>query len=1061
MNIPLHNHSEYSALDGLASVREIAERCVEIGCPCCALTDHGTVAGHLEFAKVMKEFNLKPIFGCELYHGTKTEFEKNERDQAHFVAGAYTDEGLRNLWRLVDFSSSNFRYVGRVNWNVLAKYSEGMWATSACIQGLVPQGIKGDDLSDLDRYLEIYGDDFFLELHTYPGEDQENMNRWLVEVGEMKGVPLVYATDAHYASPDQYPVHDAYVAMSTGESIYTPDDERKMWHPNALYIMDESEIRESLDYLPERAVDEAIANSVLIAEKCEAQLPEIKRHLPVFIPSECAWVEEDLDAAELFTTLVQDGIIERYGEDASDEVWDRAMREVEVFLNAGLEHYFLMAWDVCKFCDENGILRGPGRGSAGGCIVAYAMGITDVDPLRYNLIFERFYNAGREEGFPDIDTDFSKDEREKVRKYLVERWGADRVRSIGTVARMKPKEALNKTYKACGITWEEKEAVKKIVEGTPDIDILGHEDIGWDDTFEPGKTYYVMKTVGSEILEWLNDQPEDRHEALHTWLALVEQVCNRVDGYGIHASGIVVSDVDLPDEAPCFWSANKKLQATQFAMDDIDKRKFIKLDVLGLRNLDTLAEWEKRCGKVEWSGLEAQEHPEEMWQMLDKGLSLGIFQIEDGYAKRLAKDFQPRSVEDLAVIVALNRPGPIRSGAPDSFIARRAGHEEITYDHPLLEDILEETYGWFLYQEQVIAFFNKLGYTLSESDAVRKILGKKKPVAMRELRDGKAEWKGRGYFAMAKDAGIPSDVAQTIWDKLEDFAKYSFNKSHAIAYATIAFRTLYAKWHNPSAFLIGLIKTNPKDAGKYVAEGRRMSIEVLPPDVEISEVDIEEFDNRIYFGLANVKGVGKAAGAMLCKLRETYDVSSPEAVADALDQETILWKEKQEAAKLAGKAFKQQSPRTILKANQLTALFNAGAWDRLGEREEPLEKVQKWEEELLGVVVTDNAHEILDQNRELIEDLDSYDPITGPFEGEELSVTVPGIIAMVRETKTKAEQKKMGIVTIEYEGDEAEFVVFPEQWRAFRFLWRERAPGVFNLRRTEKGLNFKEGRLLK
>jgi DNA polymerase-3 subunit alpha len=1064
VNIPIHNHSEYSALDGLASMQEIAERCVEIGCPCCGLTDHGTVAGHLEFAKVLTEYDIKPIFGCELYHGVKTEFGKNERDQAHFVAGALNDEGLRNLWRLVDFASTNFRYVGRVNWDALEKHSEGMWATSACIQGLIPQQLIEDDYDALNRYLNIYGDNFYMELHTYSSPDVQRLNEYLVEIAEQRGVPVVYADDAHRAAREDFPVFDAYVAMSTGDSIWTPDDERKMVHPeDSLYIKDEAEIREALSYLPDSVVDEAIRNSAELADRCNAQLPEIRRHLPVFVPSDCPWIREDDpdDTAELFTTLVQEGIVNRYGEDASEEIWDRAMQEVEVFLNAGLEHYFLLAWDVCKFCDENGILRGPGRGSAGGCIVAYALGITDVDPLKYGLIFERFFNAGREDGYPDIDTDFSKERREEVRSYLAKRWGEDRVRSIGTIARMKPVEALNKTARVCGIKPTELADIKKIVKTVPDINILGHEDIGWDDTFEPDKTIYVWKHVGDEITEFISKQTEDRQEVLYTWLALVEQVCSRVDGYGIHASGIVVSDVDLPDETPCFWSANKKLQATQFPMDAIDKRKFIKLDVLGLRNLDTLAEWEKRCGKVEWSGLEGEEHPEEMWQMLDRGLSLGIFQIEDGYAKRLAKDFQPRSVEDLAIIVSLNRPGPIRSGAPDSFIARRAGLEEVTYDHPILEDILHETYGWFLYQEQVIAFFNKLGYNLSEADAVRKILGKKKPVAMRALRDGEGEWEGRGYFDMAEAAGIDSKTAHKIWGKLEDFAKYSFNKSHAIAYGTIAFRTLYAKYHDPTAFLIGLIKTNPDDAGKYVAEARRMGIEVLPPDVEYSEPDIENINGKVYFGIANVKGIGKAAATLLCKLRQEYDVSSPEAVADALDQETVLYKEKQTAAKEAGKAFKAKSPRTILKANQLEALFNSGGWDRLGERDVTLETVKKHEEELLGVVITDNAHEVLMQYEEDFAECDLYNDANKPYEGEELRLVLPGIISMVRETKTRAKGEKMGIVTIEYEGDEAEFVVFPRQWKSFKFLWKERTPAVLTLRRTEKGLNFDEGRLLK
>jgi DNA polymerase III subunit alpha len=272
---PLHNHTEYSALDGLSSPKEIAERCQCIGCTAVGITDHGVVSGHLEFGKVMAEYGIKPIYGCELYHGTKTSFGKNERDQNHLVVGALTDEGLRNVWRMADAAGDNFRYVARVNWDILDKYKEGVFCTSSCIAGLVAQGVlKTDPYEPLNRYLEIFKDNFFIEIHTYPGEEHEELNKALVQIATERGVPLVYATDAHFASPDQYEMHDIYVAKSTGDSIYTPVEERKMWHPKALYIMGEDEIREALSYLPERAVDEALANTGMIAEKVNAELPE-------------------------------------------------------------------------------------------------------------------------------------------------------------------------------------------------------------------------------------------------------------------------------------------------------------------------------------------------------------------------------------------------------------------------------------------------------------------------------------------------------------------------------------------------------------------------------------------------------------------------------------------------------------------------------------------------------------------------------------------------------------------------------------------------------------------
>ena len=310
---PIHNHSEYSALDGLSTCREIAERCQKIGVTEVGITDHGTVSGHLEFGKVMAKHDIKPIFGCELYHGVKSPetWGRNERDQAHFVAGAMTDEGLRNLWRLVDKASTNFRYVGRVNWDMLKDHREGLFATSACLSGLVSQGVKNGDLDPLNEYLETFKDNFYIELHTYPGEEQAAVNKELVSLGIERGIPFIYATDAHFADPDQYETHDAFVAMQTKQTIFTPIEERKMWHPKALYIQDEAEIRESLSYLPEKVVDEALANSGELAKKCNATLPEVNRHLPKFIPSESPWVPEEqhtISATELLLIEVEKGL---------------------------------------------------------------------------------------------------------------------------------------------------------------------------------------------------------------------------------------------------------------------------------------------------------------------------------------------------------------------------------------------------------------------------------------------------------------------------------------------------------------------------------------------------------------------------------------------------------------------------------------------------------------------------------------------------------------------------------------------------------------------------------
>lgn len=1069
---PLHNHSEFSALDGLSTCKEIAQRCAQIGCECCGISDHGTVAGHLEFAKEMRAAGIKPIFASELYHGLvpgkpPAVNRRAARDQFHLVAGAMTDEGLKNLWRLVDFGSQNHHFVGRVTWDALRKFNEGLFVTSACLQGLVTKGLQNDDYESLNQYLDIFGDRFYIELHTYPTDDQREINLGLAALAQERGIPVVYANDAHFAFPDQYEVHDAYVAAQTGETIDVPIEERKMWHPKALYMMDEGEIREALSYLPGSVVDEALANSAAIAAACSADLPEVSRHLPAFIPSESPWTprDDDRSAPALFIDLIEEGIKERFGEDPPEEVFGRIAREMDVFLNAGLEHYFLQAWDFCKFCDENDIQRGPGRGSAAGSLCAYVLGVTDIDPLKYDLVFERFYNPGREKGFPDIDNDFPTAARKSVREYLEKRWGQERVRCIGTVTRLKPKSAVDKMSGPLGVTYAEAEALKKMIDEVPDIDILGADSVGWNEEVDPGKTVYVWEHIGADIEEWIYNQPEDRREFLVRFMDYVAVVCSRVSGYGIHPSGVVVADCDLAAELPCEarGSGKEKTPATVFAMSDVDGRMFVKQDLLGLRNIDTLMAWqemvEEKIGVTDWrsfwSGLEGDEHPEEMWDLLAQGFTRGIFQIEDGYGRQLCKEFKPKNVHDLCIIVALNRPGPIRSGAPDSFIKRRRGEEEIAFDHPMLKDLLEPTYGWFLYQEQVIAYFSALGYDLGDADAVRKILGKKKPEDMRALRDGIGEWEGKGYFQMAEKHMYP-DTAETIWAKLEDFAKYSFNKSHSLAYATIGFRTLFAKFYAPAEFTIASIATIGDDPNKekktadYIAEGRRRGIKVHPPDILKSGVDIEVVEGDIYFGFSNIKGIGKGCAEYIVGLRQRHDLSSPELVTQAMEIEV-------EAHKTGEKTGR--SPRQQFNVGHEVLLRDAGAFDSYGEREDiNLRERQDAEKKLLGVIVTDDVDQAFMNNMDEIEHCDSYLDLDGMIKNDK--VVLPGAVSRVVPKKVRATGKSMGIVTIEYEGHEVQFAVFTQQWSNHRFLWRERTPGIFTIRKTERGFSFDSGRRL-
>jgi DNA polymerase-3 subunit alpha len=1134
MIVPFHNHSDASALDGASLPVEIVARAVQIDAPAVALTDHGVCTNHFELRKAAKKKGIKPIYGMEAYHAEKWDgFKGNERDQAHLILIAKNDIGLQNLWTLsyLGCQPEKFRFVPRLSWDDLEKHSEGIIATSACALGKVTQEMLQGSTKSLSHYLDIYGDDFYIGLSTYDctkvfedaGQTQADINIGLTDLGQERGIGFMYENDAHYAFPEQYEYHDAYVVSSTGrtkqgqadQSIYTPVEDRKMWHPKCLYIMDEAEVRERLNYLPDSVVDEAIQNSVDVAETIDAEFPNVERHLPIFVPKNCPFPEARVsdDAEELFTHLVLEGIKERYPA-ASQEVWDRALRETEVFLDADLHHYFLMAWDLNLFCDteelpsEVGswvpertetILRGPGRGSAAGCIVAYALHITDVDPLRYGLIFERFWNAGRAKGFPDIDSDFARKWRGVILQYLKKRWGEDRVFPIGTTARMKPKACIDKLRSAYAMTFTEAAELKAIMDGVENIEILGPDSIAWSRTTDPdllydgkARTIYVDEHVGDKILEWIGNSEERAR-----YVRACANLTNRIANYGIHPSGVLMLDRKAIGRMPFALRGpeDDRRVVTEFVMDEIDALMMIKLDVLGLKTLDTLDAWTKLVAKhgleLDWSGLDHYEYPVEMWEMLDKKFTAGVFQVEQGLARQFLAEFKCRSVEELAIAGSIIRPGPNK--AMGSFLGRRRGEEDDQFDGrkiPILQPILEETYGWFLYQEQVIAFFSALGYDLSEADAVRKILGKKKPEDLEELLAGAGQWQidvssdrvviqpvdsdgnhkgepfvvtNRGYREVAYPQ-LGEERADQIWDVLEDFARYSFNKSHSVAYAVIGFRCLLAKYYAPAEFYAASIATvddskRSEHIPMYIAEARRLGITTHGPDILNSDSHVAVRDGDIYMGLSEVKGV-KTGGDIVTMLRdEGYDLSTPESLFGILEEQAKKLSKDKAAAKKAGQLWDgpSQSWKQRLNSGKIQALIDAGAWDSLGYRDISMRDKQKMEKELIGVILTDDSPQILANHHDELEECDDY---VEAEDGEQGLYTLPGVIINIRETKSRASQQKMGIITIEYKGDTLEFATSPKSWKSHRFMWRDRACGVFTIKKTERGYLFENGSTL-
>lgn len=1038
MAVPIHNHSEFSALDGFSTVTEIADRISDIGAPGAFITDHGVVAGWRSFDKAMRSRGLLPGFGIEAYQAavhrsSRPEEKRKSRDQHHLVLLAKNETGVANLMRINDEANrSGFYFVPRADWELLEKYSEGVIATSACLAGLVSKGIKNDDRSDLYRYLDIFGDNFYIELHTYNDPYQREINKELVTISREHGVPLVYANDAHYSCLSDYPHHEVMLCMQTGAKI---TDENRMSHPPCLYIQSEDEIADSLSYLPAAAVVESVDNSHAILELCrDARLPEPRMHLPVYVPREAT---PDKSNNHLIVRMVEEGLVERFGE-ITPEVEERAAYELETVIEAGLADYFLITADFCKWADDSGIERGPGRGSVGGSLIAYALGITDVDPLKYNLYFERFYNAGRDEGLPDIDIDFEPERRVEIDEYLKSRYGTNQVIPIGNHIRMKPKMTIDRVSKALGIPFGDAEAIKKIIDTIPDINIISADQISW----EPGDGIKIAvledKEAAEKLQPYIDKYPELFEHA--------KAIGGRLVTYGVHASAIIISDVDIRGVLPTMFRASddgtkgKKVLATQVEMREVEECGFPKFDRLGLRNLSTLRSVVSMTGG-DWSykTINWEELPEDFWQLIERGWTLGLFQVEDGNAKRIGKKLKPRSIEDLAAIVALNRPGPLRSGVVDRFIARRNEEDPVVYPHAILRDILQETYGDFLYQEQVIAYFRAIGYDMKEADGIRKMLGKKLVVEM--------ENEYPRYLERAKGF-MEEEHAKKIWDLIVDFSKYSFNKSHAVAYAIILARTMYAKWKHPIEFIMSSIKTNSADVGLYIREARKMGIKIEAPDINNSDIEISEKDGTIWFGLKNIKWIGEEAARFVVQNRPYSGIE------DFRNKHAEMQKEWE-------KNKKGKSPRQLLRSSQIDTLIMAGAFDRTDPREFDIHEEAENQKELFGFSIIDPNSDIIEKNRERFESLTSYDELDslmGSF------VKIPGVISEVKEIKTK-NGTNMGRVKIEWEGSEVEFAVFgpsqwdsKDRWKEYRsWLLRPMTLGIFDVKVGDRGLVLQGG----
>jgi DNA polymerase III subunit alpha len=1037
--VPLHNHSEYSnvpTLDGFATTKEIVARIKEIGSEHIGLTDHAVVAGHFDFEKTCVEAGIHPVFGIETYQARTTVDERHrdsltdkpdrKHDSFHLILLAQNNTGLKNVWRMSSLAyTTGFYGKPRVDWKMLEENSEGVIATSACMSGYVSWDIEHERTGALERYLKIFGDRFYIELHTYDSEKQRDLNVELVRLSKKFGIPVVYATDAHYACCEDYHSHDAMLAVREKKKIDDPT--RRMHHSTpSLWIAGEEDIRKSLNYLPSSVVDEAITNSLAIAESCVAELPKPKNRVPKYHA-----IPEGKSNKSLLIDLVKRGAEDR-GVSQKPEYLERAKKELEVILSEDhLINYFLIQQDIVNYCKSNEILIGPGRGSVGGSLVAYLLKIIDIDPLQYGLIFERFYNAGRAKGgLPDIDIDFPTNKRTEVKEYIAENYGKENIASIGTIMRLKAKSTIDKVQMVMPVDGREVVKLKNICDEYTDAGLLA----SWETIKED-----------SRVQAFADKHPE--------FIELVDKLHGRIFTSGIHASGFLIADEPLAGTFPLKYSSKNDEVSTQFDMHEAERMGFMKNDMLGLTKLDTLIEF-KKILKEKYNMVfhveqmhnikDVEAHKNNpVWELLRKGLTIGIFQLEDGaQARQITKDIAPKSIEDLAVIFALNRPGPVRSGAVTNYIKRRNGEEYEIY--PGLEEILGETYGLFVYQEQVIRLMTMLGFSLEEADNVRRIMGKKKPEEMAKLQPEYLE-KAAPIFG--------KEVAYKIWDDILDFSKYGFNKSHAVGYAVLAYWGLIAKATYPLEFLLASIRTDPDNVHLYIAEARRMGFEVTPPDINLSESETNIVDGKIIYGLKDVKGVkGDAQWVM-----DNRPFKSRKDLEDRLNEQNKQFLKDKKAGLVPEGT---RSPKQLFSLGKINALYDAGAFDSIEERDISLTEKRELEKEYFGIVLTNNAPIIIEKNLPKIEKacipIGLLDANTIP--GDE--VLTYGYISERTDSKTKDGQP-MARFTVEYGSESINLVAFSKTLRDYDHVLKEYVPAIFMVRKNTRGLAITQARILR
>ena len=1028
----LHVHTEYSFLDGLCRLDALLARAKELGMTSVAITDHGAMYGVVDFYKKAKAAGIHPVIGCEVYTAGVSMHDRtheNGNRTGHLVLLAENMTGYKNLVKIVSSGfTEGFYYKPRVDKEQLKGHTEGLIALSACLAGDIPHALMENDekgaREQIEAYLELFDKDhFYLELQDHSIPEQKKVNAKLISLAKEYGLSMVATNDVHYIHKEDAKHQDVLMCIQTNRKVAETD--RMRFETDEFYLKSEEEMQALFGNIPD-----ALLNTEKIAERCQVDFTFGNLLLPKYA------VPNDGDSLEYLTSLCTAGLKKRYGEDNA-EAKERLDYELGVIAGMGYVDYFLIVWDFIKYAKDNGIPVGPGRGSAAGSLVAYCLEITDVDPLPYNLLFERFLNPERI-SMPDIDVDICNEKRQRVIDYVVSKYGRDRVSQIITFNAMKAKAAIRDVGRVLDIGYAETDAVAKMI---------------------PQELKITIKSALEQNPDLKKKYDEDMqvHELVDEAMALEGLVRNA----GTHAAGVVISRDVITDHIPV--QTNDDVVTTQFPMGNIEELGFLKMDFLGLRNLSIIDE---ALSIIKASGKECPDmqkipmNEPGVYAMLSRGETEGVFQLESAGMKRFIKELKPQSLEDVIAGISLYRPGPMDQ--IPRYIENKNHPESVSYKHPILEKILDVTYGCMVYQEQVMQIVREMaGYSLGRADLVRRAMSKKKADVMAEERKnfihGQVDENGNVVIDGAVRRGVPEQVANSIFDEMMDFAEYAFNKSHAAAYAHVTYQTAYLKHFYPAEYMAALLSSvlgSPDKVARYSVECKRMGIKVLPPDINKSHSGFTVSDGNIRFGLAVVKNVGVGVIDAIAAEREkngpftSYD--------DFVKRTTYLnvTKRVHEYLIKAG-AFDSMGETRAALLMAFEGMLSAAAEDKkrnvegqtsffgdlseetetksktvMPERPElPAKKLLALEKESVGFYLSGHP---LDEHIDAATEFSDYSVVellepdmcdVPPCDG--MNLTLCGVVSFVREKLTKNGQR-MAFVTIEDITGSVECLIFPK-----------------------------------